>query len=140
MKMRRIGWLMVALLVVACGTTIRSADVIYYDRTVTNVEVRQWQRFGVDLPSNGSTGYAWRLAEPLDDKIVTLIGSEYTESGSDAVGAGGIETWLFRGNGLGVTTIRLEYVRPWEENAAPADTYRLTVRVRYGGVSCTSSS
>ncbi|MBF0169594.1 MAG: protease inhibitor I42 family protein [Nitrospinae bacterium] len=140
MRMRWSGWALLALLFVACGSSVRSEDTRMYDRDVSGAEVLTRERFGVELPSNPSTGYQWRLAEPLEEEFVTLVGSDYQESDSDAVGAGGTETWVFRAVGQGTTTIRLEYVRAWEENPVPADTWRLTIHVRRGSVSCSASS
>jgi inhibitor of cysteine peptidase len=38
------------------------------------------------------------------------------------MGGGGTETWTFRATKEGRETLRLEYARPWEKDAAPVQT------------------
>ena len=84
----------------------------------------------ITLDSNATTGYEWRLAEGLDEGILSLVGSEYIAPETTLVGAGGQEVWTFEAVGKGEATISLEYVRPWEEGVPAADTFNLTVVVK----------
>jgi inhibitor of cysteine peptidase len=45
------------------------------------------------------------------------------------VGTGGTFFFKFRATRPGITTINLIYVRPWEKNIQPADTFRCAVEV-----------
>lgn len=99
------------------------------------IEVDQGYQFAVVLESNPTTGYSWRLAEPLDEEVVELVSSEFKKtSGSEGegenVGGGGEETWTFKAVGEGETAIKLEYVRPWEENARPEEEKTFSVTVK----------
>ena len=82
-------------------------------------EVTAGQQFNITLASNVTTGYHWELAEPLDEAMVQLVGSEYKAPETRRVGAGGQEVWTFRAVGQGQTSINLKYVRPWEKDVAP---------------------
>jgi inhibitor of cysteine peptidase len=48
---------------------------------------------------------------------------------TNLVGAAGKELWTFKALQDGTSTIRLEYIRPWEAGAPPAETFTLTVVV-----------
>ena len=45
-------------------------------------------------------------------------------------GAGGKEVWTFHAEEKGISTISMEYRRPWEEGVEPAETFTLTVIVK----------
>jgi predicted secreted protein len=91
------------------------------------VAVKAGQTFTLRLRSNPTTGYIWQLAEPLNEHIICFIGQEYRMDKTDLVGAGGTEIWTFRAVGAGETRISLKYVRPWEQNIAPAETVAFKV-------------
>ncbi len=92
-------------------------------------EVKRGEQFSLALDSNQTTGYHWRLAKPLDEGVLKLAGVEYKTPQSKLLGAGGKEIWTFQAVGRGVTSIHLEYVRPWEKGVPPARTAVYTVRV-----------
>ncbi len=94
------------------------------------IEVEAGQEFAVTLESNPTTGYRWRLAEPLDRDILELVTSEFERPKTDLVGAGGEEVWTFRAKRSGETVVRLERVRPWERDVPPAESRAFTVLVR----------
>ena len=81
------------------------------------------------LESNPSRGYSWELAGPLDEAIVTSLGSDHEAADGDAVGAPGTQDLSFKAVGAGTTTIALQYVRPWETDVAPAETKDYAVNV-----------
>lgn len=94
------------------------------------IEVEVGRDFSMTLASNATTGYHWELAAALDEAIVKLVSSTYQAPKTGLIGAGGQEIWTFKAVGLGETVIRLNYVRPWEKDATPAETasYKVTVR------------
>jgi len=55
----------------------------------------------VRLESNRTTGYQWRPAEPLDERIIRVSRSEYTPFDTSLTGAGGEESWTFYAVGKG---------------------------------------
>lgn len=95
------------------------------DTTESSMKVRAGQDFTISIKSNPTTGYHWELTEPLDEKVVTKVSSEYkpdvSGGSSQPMGAGGVEVWTFRAVAKGATDIRMKYVRPWEKDAAPAE-------------------
>jgi inhibitor of cysteine peptidase len=90
------------------------------------------QTFSLTLPSNPSTGYSWKIID--DDRSILLPLGEpqfNLASGTPMPGAGGTETFTFKGVSPGVTTLTLVYVRPWETNITPTpdDTWYAEVTV-----------
>lgn len=91
------------------------------------IQARPGEEFTITLESNPSTGYSWQLAAPLDERVVTLVGSEYQNRESGQVGAGGQETWTFRAVAEGEAKIELAYARPFEEDQPPEATATFVV-------------
>ncbi len=93
------------------------------------VELEVGGRATLELSANQTTGYQWELAAEPDAAIVTVVSDTYVAAESDAMGAGGTQRVVVEGVAAGSTTLELRYVRPWEADAAPADTatYELTV-------------
>lgn len=99
--------------------------------TVTkSYEVKPGKRFKIVIESNRSTGYQWRLARPLDQKVVKLVGSGYQSPQVKLPGAGGKEIWTFQAVAPGRTEIAMQYIRPWEKGEPPARTARFVVVVK----------
>ena len=113
------AFVLAALIITAGGCTVGGGVKEYRDPAVP-IEVEKGNEFAIALESNPTTGYQWRLAEPLDEKIITLEKSEYIEPETELMGAGGEEKWTFKAAGLGETTVSLIYIRPWEEQQEPA--------------------
>jgi len=70
----------------------------------------------VILPTNPSTGYGWRLAAPLPETVLTLVG-EPRFAGPGIPGAGGTLTFEFRATGPGLATVQLIEDRTFEANS-----------------------
>jgi inhibitor of cysteine peptidase len=97
-----------------------------------SVTLARDQRLIVRLPSNPSTGYRWSLAQQAAGVLEPDGAPTYEQgsTGSATTGAGGTETWKFVPTRAGEETLRLEYRRLWETDAAPARvvSYKVTVR------------
>jgi inhibitor of cysteine peptidase len=93
-----------------------------------SVTLARDQRLIVRLPSNPSTGYRWSLAQQAAG-LLEPDGAPTYEQGSGGAGGGGTETWKFVPTKAGEETLRLEYRRLWETDAAPARvvSYKVTV-------------
>ena len=93
--------------------------------------IRVGDEFLIELDSNITTGYSWLLQEPTDEAIVALLSSEYIEDEVEEGinGSGGVEVFRFEATGVGSTTIRLDYLQPWDSDAEPADTHSTEVTV-----------
>ncbi len=84
--------------------------------------------FTVRLESNVTTGYQWQLAA-LDQAVVLNTGNRYVAPETPLPGAGGSEEWDFVAKLAGLTTLKMEYRRPWEQKTPPTDTFELTIFV-----------
>lgn len=84
----------------------------------------------VRLPSNPSTGYGWTYTVVGDDvlRLDSVSGAGAAPNGM--VGAPGEMVWSFRAQRKGIAELNFVYARPWEKNAAPAKTFKLTVVVQ----------
>ena len=94
------------------------------------VAAEEGREFSVFLDSNRTTGYEWRLARQLDERMVRLVRSEYAPPKGGLAGAGGREEWIFLPKVRGKTEILLEYVRPWEKGQPPAARARIRVSTK----------
>lgn len=112
-----------------------------YESEDEAIEVVAGYEFALVVESNPTTGYSWRLAEPLDEKVVELVKTEFegkvakggegeAEGEGQLVGAPGEEIWVFQAVAEGETEIKLEYVRSWETGKAPEDTRTFKVTVK----------
>lgn len=97
------------------------------------VNVTAGEEFTVPLSSNRTTGYRWRLAGSPAEVPVRLLASDYETPHPARPGAAGRELWKFKATAPGRAELVLEYVRPWEKNASPAQTLKLTVIVAAAG-------
>lgn len=94
-----------------CGGEARE----YSDPSVPIV-VEEGQEFSILLESNPTTGYQWQLTQPPDEAVLSLVKTEFEETGEEGlVGAGGEERWTFKAEGRGRTTLYFVYIRPWED-------------------------
>jgi predicted secreted protein len=110
--------------VCGCGTDKSTKEGRYKGRevcglTVTGdkVEAKVGEEFFIRLGSNPSTGYRWRIVEPLPD-MVQLQGHKYIPgTWPPKLGGGCIEEWRFKAVQAGKATVKLEYLRPWDESS-----------------------
>ncbi|OPY75159.1 MAG: Chagasin family peptidase inhibitor I42 [Syntrophorhabdus sp. PtaU1.Bin050] len=104
---------------------------VYQDTDPTRpLAVSEGAKFVIVIASNRTTGFSWQIAQPINQKVVKLVGTEYVPSRSDLDGAGGKEVWTFTAVAAGQTTISLKYIRPWEKGKPPAQEATYTVIVR----------
>jgi inhibitor of cysteine peptidase len=93
------------------------------------VQVDPGDRFEVQLESNPTTGYSWVLDEESTGGVVSLEDDEFVEPDSDLVGAPGTQVFTFEAVESGTTTLRLEYVRPFEDDPVAEQTMELVIEV-----------
>lgn len=84
----------------------------------------------VQLASNPSTGYSWKVIED-DTAVLEQVGEPQFDLGSKTPmpGAGGTETFTFRATAAGTTTLTLLYSRPWETDTTPTPQNTWTAEV-----------
>jgi inhibitor of cysteine peptidase len=93
------------------------------------VQVDPADRFEVQLESNPTTGYSWVLDEESTGGVISLEDDEFVEPDSDLVGAPGTQVFTFEAVESGTTTLRLEYVRPFEDDPVAEQTMELVIEV-----------
>ena len=94
------------------------------------ITVTVGQQFKITLPYNVTTGYQWQFAKSPDPKLLKLLDTEYKRPDSKLVGAGGDQVWTFQALAEGKTAVGLNYVRPWETGATPAQSTNFVVVVK----------
>ena len=119
--------LLAALLLAACG---REDDdsVIVIQQPSESISVGVGQRFAVELEANPTTGYTWQLSAPPGDQV-HLVDSDFTPTGPQQPGSGGMQRFTFEAVASGSTSLAFGYVRPWETGVAPAQTATYPVKV-----------
>lgn len=121
--MRLAALLMFSLLAGGCAWT----PDLFQPKTVTAqapgavIELAHGQRLVVRLPTKPDAGYEWRLYEPLSAAI--------KPEGPPAA-APDVELWTFTPVRDGEQTLRFEYRRPRDYEAAPAASVAYPVTVR----------
>ena len=93
------------------------------------VDLQKGQTLVITLESNPTTGYRWEVVE-IEESILRQIGEAEFKPESEALGAGGTETFRFEAVSAGKMPLALVYHRPWEEGVEPLETFSLEVVVR----------
>lgn len=93
------------------------------------IECRASETFAATLPSNPTTGCVWTALCPDG---VKFLGKKYLpEGGAEKLcGSGGAERFEFAAISKGEREIKFECRRPWEENAFPAESKALSVKIK----------
>lgn len=137
---RIVALVMVAALAVALGgcgssgggSSSTSASTISVNAASQGktVEAKVGDTLDVALPGNPSTGYTW-VAKDLPSLLQQEGEPKFTQGGnSGAVGAPGTLNITFKATRAGSGKLVLEYERPWETTATPANTFSTTVTVK----------
>jgi len=92
----------------------------------------------LSLPENRTTGFHWEL-KAKGGPVFELVKDEF-EPAKGPPGQGGVHRWQFKAVRAGSGEIQLQYRRHWEQNAAPARNYRVSVRVNPPIVSSTTAA
>ena len=122
------SFFLVLALFSGCGTNSTHITEVDNGKQIT---IKSGDEFTLTLDSNPTTGYSWQVTE-IDTTILVQEGDpEYKQSsGTEGlVGAGGTETFRFKGAGTGAATLELGYMRPWE-SVPPIETFSLQVIVQ----------
>jgi inhibitor of cysteine peptidase len=96
----------------------------------THIIVNKGDRFSIELPSNATTGYSWEFGTPIDTEYLTFVKTDYINPDTTLVGAGGTQVWIFETIQPGLTTIQLEYKRPWEVDVPALQTAQFDVTIQ----------
>lgn len=126
--------LLLSALLFLAGTTMMFADmqkplaVTLADKGQT-LTVKVGREIIVSLAGNITTGYSWNLAG-IDGKAVVLDGEVKYQENKHPDGMTGVPGMFhakFKTLKPGKATVKLEYRRPWEKDAKPAEKDIFTV-------------
>jgi|HubBroStandDraft_1064217.scaffolds.fasta_scaffold33433_3 inhibitor of cysteine peptidase len=82
------------------------------------------------LKSTPGTGYSWQI-DQIDKTMLIQQGAPiFVPPPKQIPGAEGHTVWHFLAAAPGRSELDLEYIRPWEKNAAPARTFKLLVSIK----------
>jgi predicted secreted protein len=97
------------------------------------VDVPRGATLVLKLSLSSGTGYAWTPAAS-DAGVLDAVGERSSEALADAAspmpGGPRLDVYRFAARAPGTTAVTLELRRPWEQDAPPARSFHVTVRVR----------
>lgn len=94
-----------------------------------SMKLRPGERLEVTLAGNPTTGYSWELVE-LDTAVVRPVGEISYRQEGQGIGAGGVFVASFEAITTGRTDLRMAYLRPFERDQSPAQTFAIRIVVR----------
>jgi len=95
-----------------------------------SVKIGVGGKLTIVLYSNPTTGYIWSESAQISDQgVLQQTSHKFLPPESNQTGAGGKEVWTFKALRPGMSTVYLEYGRPWEGGEKKAWTFNLTVLV-----------
>lgn len=106
----------------SCTSSLTETD------TAVPLEVPAGETFDIVIEANITTGYEWRLTEPLDESVVQFVAQEYVSEQSNTEGGGGHDIWTFRAVAPGTTEIVLGHYPP-DGSDSPQEITTFTVIV-----------
>ncbi len=120
------------LLLGACGRAATNTLALTEDDNGRALTLKPGQVLVIHLAANPTTGYTWALGEVNEGVLRQAGEAGYTPApaGQGEVGTGGTAVWRFVAVGIGTTTLKLVYIRPWEKPPKAAQTFSLTVTVK----------
>lgn len=95
------------------------------------IQIAQGGTLEIALAGNPTTGYLWRLISGNDAVLKPAGDPAYRQDAAAAgmVGVGGTFTFHFQAVGAGSARLAFGYLRPWERDAAPVETFAVTIDV-----------
>jgi inhibitor of cysteine peptidase len=81
----------------------------------------------IKLPTNPTTGYSW--GQPQGGAHLELLSSKQEQGATDRAGAPGFQIFSFKATDTGVSTLTLNYFRPFEKDTPPVKTFLLSLTI-----------
>jgi inhibitor of cysteine peptidase len=94
----------------------------------STVDVQVGTQVSVRLPENPSTGYRWN-ADQVNDPLLSLAGSEFTQTAATGVGGAGTRTIRLVARAAGVAHLALKNKRSWEPDSAAVGQFDVTLNI-----------
>ncbi len=83
----------------------------------------------IELEEVGAAGYLWQF-DSLDREFFDLVHLETEPYKKGVIGGPVRKSWHLKAKKAGHTTIRMSYLRPWEDKAKAADRFILPVQIK----------
>jgi len=90
------------------------------------IAMHRGSNFTVTLKGNPTTGYTWKTA-PFDSTIISPENKYKYKPSGNLAGSPGEFIFNFRGINRGVSAVKFYYMREWEKNTAPADSFKVII-------------
>jgi inhibitor of cysteine peptidase len=119
-------------MLICCGGLLAARLDVTEEENGKDLLLNRGDLLVVHLPANRTTGFCWQptFSKP---EVLKAEGEAFYlvhKTLPHLVGSGGTETWIFRAEKAGSTSLTLGYVRPWEKGKAPEKTVAWPVTVR----------
>lgn len=118
------------LTMAACHPTSRthSSITVGAEDAGGTITLHQGDTLTVTLDGNTTTGYNWMM-QPMEPAILEQVGEPAYTPDSDQIGAPGKISLTFQAVKTGQANLVLNYMRPFEKDIAPQNTFEVTVVV-----------
>ncbi len=122
---------LLVLALAACSQTASAASTTSIGAADAGktISLQKGDSLTVTLDGNATTGYTWQ-AQPTDPAILKQVGEATYTSKSKELGAPGKVSITFQAVKTGQSELVLNYMRPFEKNSAPLNTFKVTVVVK----------
>ena len=121
--------LVLLMMLAACGSD-GPDPMIFTDADSGNeISIRSGEEFTLRLESNPSTGYQWVIPTESMPLMLSVIERDFEGPTGDLIGAPGTQVFTVEADEEGAGVLRLEYTRPWDEQAIPEKVAEYVVRV-----------
>ncbi len=132
-NMRIFAWVGILLVVgLLAGCTNKDEVRLTADQLNGILGMRTGETLVIELPANPSAGYAWEV-DDLDTALFEPVGeTEFVQEKNDEGLVGVPETQIIRLKAIasGKTTLKLIYLRSFEQGVDPLDTKWLDVDIK----------
>jgi inhibitor of cysteine peptidase len=81
----------------------------------------------IKLPSNPTTGYSW--GQPEGGAHLELLSTKQEQGATDRAGAPGFQIFSFKATETGVSTLTLNYFRPFEKDTPAVKTFLVSLTI-----------
>jgi len=100
------------------------------DSNGSKIELQPGDEIQIELQGAGATGYAWYFDE-LDNDFFELIheGRKIQQKSGELVGSPTLHTWVFKGEKIGKSIIRMSYYRIWEGKDSAVRRFEVEINV-----------
>ena len=93
----------------------------------TEMTVAKGEVFSIEVESPGASGYMWEV-EGLDPSYLIFLGREQDGAETGKFGAAVRESWRFKADKAGETSITMKLLRPWDKEH-PAEIRHIKITI-----------